>query len=398
MVVVLVGVIQLTRAMPLPSTPLPSFSPDRYLEISDFQQSEEPVIFEPLKQVRLSRSTYTVTSYLSFQPYKDAFAKYSEYLSDFITDLHSRETRTKFLHMDSTYLRRTDVDQDTLEMTKRKTDAHDSRGKVVIDYATAAKKDCDKPDPKNREKCYMTRQYLDMIDEVSYLARVFERIYMKFLEAINHLEYHPSSNPGSDPTTVSDLPRQSHQQGRKKRNIEEFMIPQDEYQWLDNIDADALENLALTLDMITENSTAWPSRKKRFIFSAFLAIPVWRNSVNVKKIKKNLRILQQNDDKFSKQIKEMTTYMMLHHTQLTKQRTVVMDLDQRLIIMNNTLYHAMDVLTHIRYVTMALADVRTSITRLTTGIMGLKEIVNGVYEYFRVLTSREVTPMVMPPP
>ena len=33
----------------------------------------EPVIFEPQKKIRLSRSTYKVNSYLDFKPYKETF-------------------------------------------------------------------------------------------------------------------------------------------------------------------------------------------------------------------------------------------------------------------------------------------------------------------------------------
>ena len=33
----------------------------------------EPVIFEPQKKTRLSRSTYKVNSYIDFKPYKETF-------------------------------------------------------------------------------------------------------------------------------------------------------------------------------------------------------------------------------------------------------------------------------------------------------------------------------------
>ena len=33
----------------------------------------EPVIFEPQRNIKLSRSTYKVTSYVDFKPYKQAF-------------------------------------------------------------------------------------------------------------------------------------------------------------------------------------------------------------------------------------------------------------------------------------------------------------------------------------
>ena len=36
----------------------------------------EPVIFEPQKKIRLSRSTYKVNSYIDFKPYKETFKQF----------------------------------------------------------------------------------------------------------------------------------------------------------------------------------------------------------------------------------------------------------------------------------------------------------------------------------
>ena len=43
----------------------------------------EPVIFEPLKSIKLSRATYKVTSYINFDPYLQSFGNYRTYLNEF---------------------------------------------------------------------------------------------------------------------------------------------------------------------------------------------------------------------------------------------------------------------------------------------------------------------------
>ena len=48
----------------------------------------EPVIFEPQRKIRLSRSTYKVNSYVDFKPYKETFKQFGYYMNKFITDLH----------------------------------------------------------------------------------------------------------------------------------------------------------------------------------------------------------------------------------------------------------------------------------------------------------------------
>ena len=48
----------------------------------------EPVIFEPQRKIKLSRSTYKVNSYIDFKPYKEAFKQFGHYMNRFIIDLH----------------------------------------------------------------------------------------------------------------------------------------------------------------------------------------------------------------------------------------------------------------------------------------------------------------------
>ena len=47
----------------------------------------EPIVFEPKRKIRLSRSTYKVNSYIDFRPYQDYFKKFETYLHRFSRDL-----------------------------------------------------------------------------------------------------------------------------------------------------------------------------------------------------------------------------------------------------------------------------------------------------------------------
>ena len=47
----------------------------------------EPIVFEPKRKIRLSRSTYKVNSYIDFRPYQDSFKKFETYLHRFFRDL-----------------------------------------------------------------------------------------------------------------------------------------------------------------------------------------------------------------------------------------------------------------------------------------------------------------------
>ena len=48
----------------------------------------EPVIFEPQRKIRLSRSTYKVNSYIDFKPYKETFKQFGHYMVRFLKDIH----------------------------------------------------------------------------------------------------------------------------------------------------------------------------------------------------------------------------------------------------------------------------------------------------------------------
>ena len=50
--------------------------------------SVEPVIFEPQRKIKLSRSTYKVNSYIDFKPYKETFKQFGHYMKRFIIGLH----------------------------------------------------------------------------------------------------------------------------------------------------------------------------------------------------------------------------------------------------------------------------------------------------------------------
>ena len=64
-----------------------------YEEMSEEHKIEvgnriEPVIFEPQRKIKLGRSTYKVTSYVDFKPYKQSFKQFGQYMGRFLVDLH----------------------------------------------------------------------------------------------------------------------------------------------------------------------------------------------------------------------------------------------------------------------------------------------------------------------
>ena len=57
------------------------------IELLKARELIEPIVFEPKRKIRLSRSTYKVNSYIDFRPYQDSFKKFETYLHRFSRDL-----------------------------------------------------------------------------------------------------------------------------------------------------------------------------------------------------------------------------------------------------------------------------------------------------------------------
>ena len=62
---------------------------DEMSEIEQLKAGEliEPIVFEPKRKIRLSRSTYKVNSYIDFRPYQDSFKRFETHIHQFSRDL-----------------------------------------------------------------------------------------------------------------------------------------------------------------------------------------------------------------------------------------------------------------------------------------------------------------------
>ena len=50
----------------------------------------------------------------------------------------------------------------------------------------------------------------------------------------------------------------------------------------------------------------------------------------------------------------------------------------------------------LKYTVAIVNDIRINLAKLTLGIMTLEQNVNAVYEYLRVLSTRQVNPLIIP--
>ena len=64
---------------------------------------------------------------------------------------------------------------------------------------------------------------------------------------------------------------------------------------------------------------------------------------------------------------------------------------------NKTLIAALSNVKFVKYSVTISNDIRIILAKLTLGVMSLEQNVNAIYEYLRVLSSRQVNPLIIPP-
>ena len=97
------------------------------------------------------------------------------------------------------------------------------------------------------------------------------------------------------------------------------------------------------------------------------------------------------------QILELSYYLNITYAHVSTNRYTINNLQVQLAQLNATLIATMQDVKFIRYTVAILTDVRIILAKLTLGVMGLKQNVKAIYEYLRVLSSKQVNPLLIPP-
>ena len=172
-------------------------------------QYRYPVIFEPIKNIRLSISSYQVTTFIDLKPYFNYFESYRNYLDNFLEDL-ADQSKMSFLakyHHETMKLGKTypkneldAVNCDTLAMC----DDHASPSlchRLLFNF------------------CMSQRQYYQITNSTVHIKETFNALRDKFLRIIDYL----------DETLRSITPQASRRQ-KRQANLFETQVREDERQ------------------------------------------------------------------------------------------------------------------------------------------------------------------------
>ena len=114
-------------------------------------------------------------------------------------------------------------------------------------------------------------------------------------------------------------------------------------------------------------------------------------------IKKNIQALYGQNILQEKQIIELTHYLNVTYGHVCTNRLVINELNVKVTTLNKTMIAVIGETKFIKFTVAILNDMRMILTQLSLGVMSLQENVNAIYKYMRVLSTRRVNPLIIPP-
>ena len=319
----------------------------------------EPVIFEPIRNVKLSRSTVKVTSFIDFTSIIQSFNGFEDYLNKFVRELF------------------------------------DPRFETEIEGLGLGQRDQGQP----CRGCVSRNQLEEARQELIDIKTVFQGIKTRFFEAIDHLE-----EDSEDDYTDTESEETS---SRKKRQVHESSscisskysdVSQEEkefliglFQRLIELDKDGTHNW-------TDSEVQEHERTKRFVADLIMGWGIFSNAKNIKEIKKNIKILYRRDRLLDFKVKELAYYLNLTATQVRVNTKGIYEIDARVLNMDKNLKQLTRHLDNTVYYSLFMFSVQHRLSKLSMGLNMLSMDVEKVYEYLRVLSSHKINPMAVPPP
>ena len=146
------------------------------------------------------------------------------------------------------------------------------------------------------------------------------------------------------------------------------------------------------------NQTNGSKRDKRFGLATWvLGWGLHKTYGTIKHIKDNVRALQEQNLLQQDQIIELSHYLNITYGHVSSNRYAITNLQVRMAEINKTLIATLSDIKFLKYTVAIVNNIRINLAKLTLGIMSLEQNVNAVYEYLRVLSTRQVNPLIIPP-
>ena len=231
--------------------------------------------------------------------------------------------------------------------------------------------------------CLALKQFDPLFNISSQLYQSFKRVKARFLRAVDYVE---------ETDTHAELGQA--QGDRPKRNVEggrNLRITKTETA---SIRA-TLDRLARWEPTRAPNVTT-PEREKQFI-GILAGIGSIANTVQIKKIKKNIKILQAQNILQDQKIDELARFMNLTASRVRLHDKQIYNLQARMVRLEEGLKQLTDVMNFHIYASHQINVAQKAVFRLQLGLGAAEANVDKIFDYLRVMTTQRASPAVIPP-
>ena len=352
-------------------------------------QQPNSVLFEPLVHIRLSRSTYKVTTFIEFAPYIQSFQNFEGYLHKFVQDLQDPSRVSGFLYL-------LNQNRDRILSTERAREFSRflDNHPCGVGRNNPAKVCQYRPIKGGWDETACVRQY-DMVcrtksqfkaitDTALYINQSFHQIKDEFLSVIDHLETEQEE-------TDAESRRIHNEKVREELKIAYSSVSPESLQVLNRIVEKVVDEYPGLKGIL--------KRVKRFgVMSWVLGWGVYSNYKQIKALKENIEILYEQNLLQEQQIQDLAQYLNLTATRVQLHDEMLYNIQVRLNKIDFSIAAMQDMIQYNMHTSNMLFDANIVSNRLITGLIVLRNNVEQVYKYLRVIASQEVDPIMIPPP
>ena len=143
-------------------------------------------------------------------------------------------------------------------------------------------------------------------------------------------------------------------------------------------------------------NVATPERQKRFV-DVLAGIGSIVNMVQIKKIKKNIKILQAQNILQDQKIDELARFMNLTASRVRLHDKQIYNLQARMVRLEEDLKQLTDVTNFHIYASHQINVAQAAVLRLQLGLGAAEANVDKIFEYLWVMTTQRASPAVIPP-
>ena len=362
-----------------------------YLGIKPIVPGQQPnsVLFEPMVHIRLSRSTYKVTSFIEFAPYIQSFTNFEKYLDQFVKDIQDPARVSGFVNLLTQHKSTILSNSQAKEFSKFIQDHPCGRGrnnptKVCKYNPTKGGWDRHACIRQYDMVCRTKSQFRAVADTALYINQSFAQIKEEFLSVIDHLEI-------SDEEPEVRKRKEHNDRVRQELKISYSRVSTEELQTLNYVVEKVEESYPAIKDKL--------KRVKRFgVMSWVLGWGVYSNYKQIETLKENVQTLYDQNLLQEQQIQDLAQYLNLTATRVQLHDKMLYNIQVRLNQLNFSVAALQDLVQYTIYSNNMLFDANIVSNRLITGLIVLRNNVEQIYKYLRVIASQEVDPIMIPPP